>query len=125
MTLLLDTHVLLWWLADDPRLTRAARDLVADPAHRLMVSAASAWEIAIKSARGKLRIASGWDRALLEQGFEELPIRFAHAREAGALPHLHRDPFDRMLVAQARVEGLCLVTFDPAVRSYPVATLPG
>ncbi len=118
MKVLLDTHALLWWLADDRRLSRRARKIIADPGSTVLVSGASGWEMATKLRLGKL---SDPDRAvprlpaiLLERGFVELPVTVAHGVEAGLLPVHHRDPFDRMLVAQSRLEGAPLVTNDPA-----------
>ena len=121
--LLLDTHALLWWLADDPQLSADARTAIADPDSVVAVSAASAWEIAIKSAAGKLRAPAELEQQLQRERFVPLPIRLPHALRAGALPPHHADPFDRMLVAQAELEGLTLVTRDPALRSYGIETL--
>lgn len=120
MNLLLDTHALLWWLGDSPRLGRKARGQMSDPHARVFISAATAWEIAHKQATGKLSV--DWDiRAeVAEEGFHELPIRFDHVAEAASLPRHHSDPFDRILVAQARTEGLWLVTADAAVQRYDV-----
>jgi PIN domain nuclease of toxin-antitoxin system len=122
--LLLDTHALLWWLGDDPTLSRGAREAIADPDALVHVSAASVWECAIKATLGKLDL-GGADLAaeIPVNGFEELPISARHALTAGALPRHHDDPFDRMLVAQARLEELVLVTRDPAFAAYGVSTL--
>lgn len=123
MRLLLDTHVLLWWLADDPALSKQARRLIADEPE-VFVSAASAWEIAIKRALGKLEAPEDLLAALDEDGIGRLPIEFEHAAIAGALPCHHDDPFDRMLVAQAQREGFTLLTSDARISSYAVAVLP-
>jgi PIN domain nuclease of toxin-antitoxin system len=123
MRLLLDTHVLLWWLADDPALSRQARRLIANEPE-VFASAASAWEIAIKRALGKLEAPDDLPSALDEGGIRRLPIDFEHAAVAGALPRHHDDPFDRMLVAQAQCEGLTLLTSDPRISGYTVAVLP-
>lgn len=123
LRLLLDTHVLLWWLADDPALSRAAAQVIASEP-LVFVSAASAWEIAIKRALGKLEAPDDLEAAVDASGFVELPIRFDHAVLAGALPRHHDDPFDRMLVAQARCESLTLVTADPRLARYRVAVVP-
>ena len=123
MRLLLDTHVLLWWLADDPALTRQARRLIANEPE-VFASAASAWEIAIKRALGKLEAPEDLPAALDAGGIRRLPITFEHAAVAGALPRHHDDPFDRMLAAQAQYEGLTLLTSDPRISSYAVAVLP-
>ena len=122
--LLLDTHVWLWWQADDARLGTRTRRLV-QRASEVRFSAASAWEIAIKVAIGKLKLPKNADIGveLAESGFLELPVAIAHAEEVRSLPPLHRDPFDRLLVAQARVEGLTLVTADRALAAYELAVL--
>jgi PIN domain nuclease of toxin-antitoxin system len=123
MRLLLDTHVLLWWLADDPALSRQARGLIANEPE-VFASAASAWEIAIKRALGKLEAPEALPAALDAGGIRRLPIEFEHAAVAGALPRHHDDPFDRMLVAQSQCEGLTLLTSDARISSYAVAVLP-
>ncbi len=123
MNLLLDTHTLLWWLAGRP-LADDARDRIADAGTLVAVSAASIWEAAIKASLGKLRVPSSLADAVVDNGFEPLAISLAHAEAAGALPPHHRDPFDRMLIAQARAEGLTIVTRDPAFDAYEVAVLP-
>jgi PIN domain nuclease of toxin-antitoxin system len=123
MQILLDTHILLWWLADDVRLKDGARRLIADPANRIVVSAASAWEIAIKQGLGALSIDGDVEESVCGQGFELLPITFAHAAEVLRLPPIHRDPFDRMLIAQARVENLHLLTADSRLLAYPVEAI--
>ena len=121
--LLLDTHTFLWWMSDDPRLSQEARDQIATPESLVAISAAVAWEISIKSARGKLKPAEDLEAQVDEQGFTPLPIRIVHALRAGALPPLHRDPFDRMLVAQAQIEGMTIVTRDKNIPRYDVTTL--
>lgn len=119
MSLLLDTHVVLWWLADDESLTDEVKHLI-DTEAEVFISAASVWEISIKQALGKLQGPSDLMAVLDRSGLLELPIRSRHAAEAGSLPPLHRDPFDRMLVAQARCEGLTLLSRDPQVHRYDV-----
>jgi PIN domain nuclease of toxin-antitoxin system len=123
LRLLLDTHVLLWSLADPDELRADARSALVDPANDVCVSAASTWEIAIKGARGKLRIPDDLSSRIAILRFSELPVTIAHSVEAGALPDHHRDPFDRMLVAQARAEGLTIVTRDRVLTLYDVETL--
>ena len=118
--ILIDTHVLLWWLADDPRLSGKARGLIADPANAIAVSAATAWELAIKQALGKLVFDGDLEVVVGEQGFQMLQITFAHATGVRQLPDIHRDPFDRMLVAQARAENFAVLSADPIIASYPV-----
>jgi len=122
--LLLDTHVLLCWLADDPELGPQARKAIAEPESLVAVSAASAWEIAIKRALGRLQAPDDLETQIARNGFAPLPITVAHALRAGALPPHHDDPFDRMLVAQAQLEGLTVVTRDPRIAVYGVRTLP-
>ncbi len=124
MRLLLDAHVLLSWLADDAQLPdqiRAAVETEPD----VYVSAATAWEIAVKRALGKLDAPDDLIGQLDQQRFRRLPIEWEHATIAGALPQHHRDPFDRMLVAQAQVEDLVLVTTDPQISAYDVRLLSG
>lgn len=126
MTLLLDTHALLWWATLDPNLSRKAKRAIADDKTNVLVSAASAWEIATKVRLGKLEWpaeAGPMNAYVLDQGFRSLPISLEHAERAGQLPILSRDPFDRMLIAQAQMEDLWLVSneegFDAAgVRRY-------
>jgi PIN domain nuclease of toxin-antitoxin system len=123
MRLLLDTHALLWWLADEG-LTDEARDAIADTDNLVMVSAASAWEISIKKALGKLSAPDDLERQVDESGFAPLSISVAHGIAAGQLPRHHDDPFDRMLIAQAYAEGLTIVTRDKRFAEYNVAMLP-
>ncbi len=123
MSLLLDTHALLWWLDDNPTLSREARASIGDPQHNVYVSAASAWEISIKKALGKLEAPGDLDAALSANAFQALPITVPHATAAGQLPNHHSDPVDRMLVAQANLEGLVLITRDESIAKYDVAVL--
>lgn len=123
MNLLLDTHALLWWLGDDPSLSPEARAAVAAPGNLVYVSAATAWEISIKRALGKLEAPDDLGAALAHSSFQALPITLSHATAAGQLPPHHSDPFDRMLVAQARLERLTLVTRDPHIPCYGVDVL--
>jgi PIN domain nuclease of toxin-antitoxin system len=121
MSYLLDTHVLLWWMDDAPRLPSRVRDLISNPDHDVAVSAASIWETAIKRAIGKLR----FDTSVLLQALHRshvrvLAITAEHALAAGDLPRHHDDPFDRMLVAQAAAEGLSIITHDDRLRQYGV-----
>jgi PIN domain nuclease of toxin-antitoxin system len=121
--LLLDTQALLWWLADEG-LTAKARDAIADPANLVMVSAASAWEISVKKALGKLVAPDDLEQQVQAGGFTALPISMAHGTAAGRLARHHDDPFDRMLIAQALAEGLTIVTRDKRFDDYGVALLP-
>ena len=123
MRLLLDTHALLWWLADDPRLGQQTRAAIIEPDQEVLVSVASLWEARIKESLGKLELPDGFRAAIAEQGFRELAVRGEHTDELIRLPMHHRDPFDRLLVAQARCDALTLVTSDERVRMYDVALL--
>jgi PIN domain nuclease of toxin-antitoxin system len=117
--LLLDTHVLLWWLSDDRKLAKNARDIVANPDNEVVVSSASVWEISIKTALGRLELElDDLEDAILRNGFRPLAIALRHALTAGRLPDVHRDPFDRMLVAQASVEELRIVSHDGVFERY-------
>jgi PIN domain nuclease of toxin-antitoxin system len=120
--LLLDTHALLWWLADEA-LTPQARDAIADPGNLVVVSAASAWEISIKKALGKLAAPDDLEQQVQRGGLVPLPISLAHGIAAGQLPHHHEDPVDRMLIAQAFAEGLTIVTRDKRFDDYGVELL--
>ena len=121
--LLLDTQALLWWLADDPRLGPNARLLIQDERNEVFVSAASALEIGIKKAIGKLNATDDLDGLVEGEGFDKLPVSFFHGERAGELPQLHRDPFDRMLIAQAQAEGLDIVTNDTMFNAYGVRVI--
>lgn len=124
MSLLLDTQVFLWCLGDPDRLTRKARRRIESANEVVFVSVVSAWEIAIKRALGKLRAPDDLHEALAEKRFTELALRMHHVKHLGDLPDLHRDPFDRMLVAQAKADDLVFVTADELLRTYPVKSLP-
>lgn len=122
MRVLLDTHTLLWWLDGDRRLSRRARNLIADDSNAVLVSAASAWEISTKVRLGKLpgatQVAAELITILRQQNFEPLPMAITHALRAGSLPGPHRDPFDRMLIAQAQAEDLALVSNERVFDAY-------
>lgn len=119
MRLLLDTHILLWWLADHPALPEQAKVLIADPANEVFVSPMSLWEIAIKAHLGRIAADVAAIRtAALASGFAPLPFTLEHAVAVAHLPDHHRDPFDRALLAQARVEPLHLITHDDLVAAY-------
>jgi PIN domain nuclease of toxin-antitoxin system len=127
MRLLLDTHALLWWWLDDPRLSRRASEAIDAQDADVYVSAATAWEIATKVRLGKLpaarRLADEFEAGLAEQGFRQLPITVAHGRRAGSLPGRHGDPFDRILAAQSFVEELPIVSNDDEIRRLGVDVL--
>jgi len=120
--LLLDTHVFLWWRGEPARLGSAVRDRIAT-ADIVFVSVASAWEAAIKASLGRIELPDTIEAGVLASGFEKLLITFSHAERVTALPPHHRDPFDRMLVAQAQSEGLTLVTHDRLLEPYEVEIL--
>jgi PIN domain nuclease of toxin-antitoxin system len=125
--LLLDTHAFLWWLAGDAALSPAARTAIADEGNGIFISAASAWEITTKHRIGKLpgaaSIVTDLDAIIAAQGFIGLPIGVRHGQTAGALPGPHRDPFDRMLIAQAMLENLALVSNEEAFDAYGATRL--
>lgn len=122
MKLLLDTHLLLWAAGEPDRLSVRARSLMEDQDNDLVFSAASLWEVTIKAGLGRADFQIDphlLRRGLIENGYAELPVTGQHALAVGQLPDVHRDPFDRILVAQATVEGLLLLTHDPLVQAYP------
>jgi PIN domain nuclease of toxin-antitoxin system len=127
LRLLLDTHALLWWLTDDRSLPASARKLIARGSNTIVVSSASAWEIAIKVRLGKLPMAvdlvADLERVLVQESFEALAISVDHSVRAGLLPGPHRDPFDRMLIAQSQAEGLPIVSNDEAFDGYGIRRL--
>ena len=127
MRLLLDTHAFLWWVGASPKLSRRAKAAVAKATNQCLVSVASGWEIAIKVSLGQLRIDAALDRFLPEQlalnGFQPLAIDFKHTARVARLPFQHRDPFDRLLVAQAIEEELTVVTADAVFAQYGVKRL--
>jgi len=125
--LLLDTHALLWWFTDAPELSLKARETIADERNRILVSAASAWELATKHRLGKLEQAAEalfrFNELVAADGFEHLPVSYLHSIKAGSYPSEHRDPFDRILAAQSGIEAATLVTCDPAFRGFAVEVL--
>ena len=127
MKLLLDTHALLWWWIDDARLSATARAAIADEANDIWVSAASAWEIATKHRLGKLQesadAVSRFNELVAADGFNHLAMSYLHALRAGSYTHEHRDPFDRMLAAQAELDGATLVSCDPVFAQMAVRVL--
>ena len=122
MRLLLDTHVVLWWLSDDPTLADEIKDQI-DHEPEVHLSPVTVWEVAMKQAMGKLKEPADLPERIRGCGLRELPITSEHAMTAGRLPMLHRDPFDRMLVAQAQCEGLVLLTRDTDIARYDVPVL--
>lgn len=128
MRVLIDTHVFLWWSSErGARVSEAARELLSDGATDVSFSMASAWEIAIKVGGGRMELPDNVERylpdRLRQHGFDLLPIELTHVLRAGVLPRVHGDPFDRMLVAQAQLEGIPILTADPAISRYDVETI--
>ena len=121
--LLLDTHVLLWWLSDDSQLGEKTRRAISNPRNQVYVSAASTWEISIKKTMGKLSAPDDMDAIVEDEGFDKLPITLFHGEQAGLLPEHHKDPFDRVLIAQAQSEGLIIVTNDEKITQYGIRTM--
>ena len=124
MKALLDTHTFLWWITDDPRLSSRARSIISDTENTLYLSAASSWEIAIKAVLGKIKLPANIAEFLFEQmsinAVEELPVRMNHALHVYNLPKHHRDPFDRLLISQAQLEKLPIITGDHFISRYNV-----
>ena len=127
MRALLDTHAFLWWNLDDPQLSASARAIIGDGQNEIFVSAASAWEIAIKVGKGRLVLPESPERyvanRMAHSRFLALPIQLSHALHVATLPRIHEDPFDRLLVAQGQMEGLPILTADPEIARYPVEIL--
>lgn len=127
MRLLLDTHTFLWWAADDPQLSKTARAAIADAEHEVFISAVNGWEIAIKARLGKLPLPESPDlfvaRMVQQHAFGVLPVTLTHVLHEYHLPSLHSDPFDRLLIAQVKLEALTLVTNDGLIKQYDVGVL--
>ena len=123
MNLLLDTHVLIWALENNPTLSNDARDVIIDGSNMVFISSASVWEISIKKVMGRLEIPGNLDEEIKLHRFTHLAMNFEHAQLAGELPAIHKDPFDRMLIAQAIIEKLTLVTRDNMIPKYEVSLL--
>lgn len=123
MRLLLDTNALIWSMVRRERIPPVAIDAIEDKANDVFVSVVSAWEVEIKAAKGRLKLPSDLEQALAAQSFEPLAVTMRHAHAVEALPRHHRDPFDRMIIAQAHLERMTVVTSDSEIRRYPVAVL--
>jgi PIN domain nuclease of toxin-antitoxin system len=123
MRILADSHVLIWWLGNPAKLDPAARAAIQDPENTVFFSVASVWEIGLKVAKGHLKVPPNLVEVLRAAGFSELPVLSRHAERAIALPAIHGDPFDRMLIAQAQHEGLVFATRDSIIPEYPVPVL--
>lgn len=128
MSYLIDTHIFLWWLFDDPKLDITCRDIIRNPDRRIFVSSVSAWEIATKYRIGKLpeakQLVEQYSQILHQAKFIELAITSAHALRAGSLPIAHRDPFDRMIMAQVELESLPVITYDKAFHTGLIQVVP-
>ena len=122
MRILADTHVIYWAMTRPGELAASARMILENPLNDVLVSAASIWELEIKSKKNKLYLPAGFTEGYKADAFDELPVTWAHAQETSKLPPIHNDPFDRILIAQARVEGLILMTRDHLIRQYDVPT---
>jgi PIN domain nuclease of toxin-antitoxin system len=117
---LIDSHTLVWWRAGSSNLSRLARDAIADPANEVLISIAALWELTIKESSGKLTLPHDLETMVADEGFSVLSVSFAHLRSFGTLPRLHRDPFDRMMIAQSLAEGLPIATADRIFAAYGV-----
>jgi len=128
MSYLVDTHILLWWIFNDPKLNNDCKDIISNPDNTIIVSSASAWEIATKYRIGKLpeakQIVEQYSQILRQAKFSELTIATDHALRAGSLPIVHRDPFDRMIMAQAEIENLPVITYDVAFQTGLIQVIP-
>jgi len=124
MRALLDTHAFLWWITNDPRLSKKVREIISDGENELFLSVASGWEMAIKAGLGRLQLPPNLEHFILEQmalnAIESLPVQMSHALHVYKLPAHHRDPFDRMLIAQAQLQNLPILTVDPQIARYSV-----
>ncbi len=123
MRLLIDSHAFLWWGEDSPALGSAARSAIADPVNEALISVAALWELTIKASSGKLTLPADLETMAATLGFSVLSINFMHLRRLGLLPRVHRDPFDRMMIAQALAEGIPIITGDRAFAAYGVQTV--
>ena len=123
MKLLLDTHVLLWWLSNHTSLTTKAAAVIKDGGNDIFVSAVTGWEISIKRALGKLKAPDDLEEALETNRFNHLPISIRHGLVAGSLPRHHDDPFDRMLISQSHVEGMTLISADQIIKKYDISVI--
>ena len=125
---LIDTHILLWWIFNDPKLNQNSRRIIQNPSNKILVSSASAWEIATKHRIGKLpeakELLEDYDGILQKARFDQLSITTAHALRAGLLPIQHRDPFDRMIMAQGELEQITVITYDPAFKTGLIEVIP-
>ncbi len=123
MKLLLDTHILLWWLSQNQKLLPTEKEIITDPDNLILISAATAWEIVVKKMIGKLEAPDDLPAALAANNFLELPITIKHSQKLYQLPLHHQDPFDRIMVAQAMSEDLTFMTRDPKIALYDIKTL--
>lgn len=122
MNYLIDTHILLWWLSDDPQLSKKAREIISNPNNTFFVSSATAWEIGIKKSLGKLKTPDNLEKAIEDNGFFPLSITIPHGLSVSKLPKHHNDPFDKMLIIQSKMENLMLLTHDKVFKKYKTKT---
>lgn len=120
MRLLIDSHAFLWWAEASPALSSGARGSIADPASEVLISVAGLWELTIKASSGRLSLPDDLETMVTDQGFAVLPITFLHLKRLAGLPRLHRDPFDRMMIAQSLAEGIPIATHDRVFAGYGV-----
>lgn len=123
MRVLLDTHILLWWLIDSPNLSKRGRAVIVQDENTICISAASIWEMRIKESIGKLVLPKNFETALSQEGFEEFSISVSHAHVLAQLPMIHKDPFDRLLAAQAKSDSLVLLSHDSVFSEYPIESI--
>lgn len=123
MNLLLDTHIVLWWLSDSDKLSKKSRSIISDTNNFIFVSVATGWEISIKKSIGKLTAPDDFSKALQVNAFQPISITLEHAELAGSLPHHHDDPFDRMIIAQGKIENLVVLTHDKHFKLYDIELL--
>ncbi len=123
MHYLLDTCIFLWWLENNEKLSKKAKDIISDTSNIIFVSSVTIWEIAIKGSSGKLKVPINLTEYIQECGFESLPIYYNHAEATKELPNIHKDPFDRMLIAQALTEKLAIITADKKIKKYDVKVI--
>ena len=123
MNLLLDTHIVLWWLNDDPKLIKPHREMISNSNNLCYISAATIWEISIKVKLGKLKISDNYSEELIREGFLELAVNWKHTLRVKELPLIHKDTFDRILIAQAQIENMTLLSVDDYVKQYDLPVL--
>lgn len=123
MKYLIDTHIFIWWIVGDVRLPKKAISILLNTKNQVFVSAVTAWEMTLKQQKGTLKLQRSFDEYFKSTSFEELPVEFGHISSLNKLPSIHKDPFDRLLVAQAMAERVPLISVDPIVKKYPIKTI--